>query len=171
MNAEIMALCQNTVDARSPSNWEEVGDLPDLDVIFIRELNLAACIGAYAEERTTPQVLTFNLEISTPANLACQTDQLADTIDYAEVVAAIRDLLDRSQIHLLEALAESVAELLFDRFGAHSVEISVAKEEIVPGARFVGVRIRRTARPATSNGKGAAVFSRRRCAPISIASC
>ncbi len=119
---------------------------PSPDVIFIRQLRLNAHIGAYAEERKTAQTLEFDLEIGRFGLRACTSDRLSDTIDYAEVVGAIDSLLATSRVHLLEALAESVAELLFDRFGAHSVAVDVAKTDIVPGARLVGVSIRRARR-------------------------
>lgn len=118
------------------------------DVIFIRELKLDAHIGAYADERLVAQTLEFDLEIGLLGNPACTSDRLADTIDYAEVVAAIRILLNERKVHLLESLAESIADLLLQEFNAHWVSISIAKLGIVPGAQAVGVRIKRARRTA-----------------------
>ena len=130
------------------------GLLAPSDVIFVRELSLETHIGAYEEERQCAQTLEFNLEIGTENSRACVTDRLTDTIDYAEVVDAMRTLLAISRFHLLEALVERVAELVLEQFGAMWVSVSVAKKGIVPGARFVGVTIRR-GRQTASRGSGA----------------
>lgn len=119
------------------------------DVIFVRELKLETHIGAYEEERQRAQTLEFDLEIGTARSRACVSDHLTDTIDYAEVVDAMRTLLAASRFHLLEALAERVAELVLEQFGAMWVCVSVAKTGIVPGAKFVGVTIRRARQPAS----------------------
>ena len=116
------------------------------DVIFIRQLRLDAHIGAYAEERQVAQTLEFDLEIGLLGNPACTSDRLADTIDYAEVVAAVRILLAERKVHLLESLAEAIADLLLQEFNAHWVSISIAKLGIVPGTQAVGVRIKRARR-------------------------
>ena len=77
------------------------GECSEDNVIFIRRLHLPTHIGAYAEERAKPQMLEFDLEIGIATNPAGVSDRLADTIDYAEVVAAMRELLEHGQFHLL----------------------------------------------------------------------
>ncbi len=64
-----------------------------MDVIFIRDLRLDTRIGAYEFERRQPQTLQFEIEIGRPSIAACETDRLADTIDYAAVVKAIQGVL------------------------------------------------------------------------------
>lgn len=116
------------------------------DTIFIRELKLETHIGAYEDERQRPQTLEFNLEIGVARNRACLTDRLGDTIDYAQVVTEIRTLLALHRFHLLEALAESVAQQVLREFGAQWIALSIAKQGIVPGATFVGVSLIRDRR-------------------------
>jgi dihydroneopterin aldolase len=114
-----------------------------MDVIFIRDLRLDTRIGAYEFERRQPQALQFEIEIGRPSIAACETDQLADTIDYAAVVKAIQGVLAEHSFHLLEPLAEKLADLLLSRFEATWIRLEVTKAGIVPGARYVGVRIER----------------------------
>jgi 7,8-dihydroneopterin aldolase/epimerase/oxygenase len=115
-----------------------------MDVIFIRDLRLETRIGAFEFERRQPQTLQFDIELGRPAIQACATDRLADTIDYAAVVKAIQGVLADHAFHLLEPLAERIADLLLSRFGATWVRLEVTKAGIVPSARFVGVRIERS---------------------------
>jgi len=47
------------------------------------------------------------------------------------------------RFHLLEPLAEKLAEVLLSSFAAAWIRLEVTKAGIVPGARYVGVRIER----------------------------
>ena len=89
-------------------------------------------------------VAQFDLEIGRHAIRACQTDRLEDTVDYAAVVRLIQDVLAAHRFHLLEPLAESLADHILKRFDANWIRLEVMKAGIVPGARFVGVRIERS---------------------------
>lgn len=118
-----------------------------MDIIFIRDLRLETRIGAYEFERRKPQSLQFDIEIGRDRIGACDNDQLADTIDYAEVVKTVQAILAEHDFHLLEPLAERIAQMLLQRFGAKRVRLEVTKTGAVPSARYVGVRIERTVSP------------------------
>lgn len=115
-----------------------------MDTIYIRDLRLETRIGAYEFERRKPQTLQFDVEIGRARIAACDTDRLTDTIDYAEVVKAIQSVLSDHEFHLLEPLAERLSHMLIERFAAERVRLDVSKAGVVPGARFVGVRLERT---------------------------
>lgn len=114
-----------------------------LDVIFIRDIRLETLIGAYEFERRQPRTLEVNLEIGRRRIVACATDQLADTIDYADVVEVVREAFASHRFHLLEPLAERIVGSLLERFDAQWARIELSKSGVVPGARNVGVRIER----------------------------
>ena len=114
-----------------------------MDVIFIRDLHLETVIGAYEFERRRPQMLQFELEIGRDRFRACDTDALADTVDYAAVVHAIQEVLVDHAYHLLEPLAEKLASMILERFDAQWIKLEVTKAGVVPAARYVGVRIER----------------------------
>ena len=59
------------------------------------------------------------------------------------MVERLRTELARQHFNLLERLAEYVAGLLLDDFGALWVRVSIAKLGIMPGVRRVGVTIER----------------------------
>lgn len=114
-----------------------------MDVIFIRDLRLETCIGAYEFERRQPQTVQFDIEIGRPSIGACASDKLADTIDYAAVVKSIQGVLAEHSFHLLEPLAEKLAAHILSSFDATWIRLEVMKTGVVPGARHVGVRIER----------------------------
>ncbi len=119
---------------------------PPLDVIFVRNIRLETLIGAYEFERRQPRTLEVNLEIGRASILACSTDALADTIDYAAVVDVVRDVFSSHSYHLLEPLAELIVGSILEKFGAQWARIEISKSGVVAGARDVGVRIERSRR-------------------------
>lgn len=114
-----------------------------MDIIFIEDLRLSTLIGIYAREKSVPQVLEMSLQIGTSTRNAGSSDEIGDTIDYAQVVDRLRRELTQRHFLLLEKLAEYVASLLLDDFGAVWVRVSVAKIGVMRDVRRVGVVIER----------------------------
>jgi dihydroneopterin aldolase len=115
-----------------------------LDIIFVRDIRLETLIGAYEFERRQPRTLQVNIDIGRRALLACKSDQLADTIDYSDVVGAVREVFASHAFHLLEPLAEMIADTMLTRFDATWTSVEISKTGIVANAREVGVRIERS---------------------------
>ena len=65
------------------------------------------------------------------------------TIDYAKVVERIEQSVRANRFLLIEALAEHIAQLVMNEFGAPWVKVSAAKVGILPNAKFVGVTLER----------------------------
>lgn len=120
-----------------------------MDFIFIEELRVQAWVGVYPREKAAPQTVELNLTFGVP-DAAAEHDDLADTIDYAEVVARIRRELSERHFNLIETLGEFVVHLLFDEFGAPWVKIRIAKIGVMKDVRRVGVFIQR----GRDGGKG-----------------
>lgn len=116
-----------------------------MDIIFIESFRVETLIGIYPRERLVPQPVVFDLQIGHSTATAGASDDIHDTIDYAEVVARLRAVLAEKHFQLLEKLAEYVATLLLEDFGAQWVRVSVAKLGMMPGVARVGVVIERSA--------------------------
>jgi 7,8-dihydroneopterin aldolase/epimerase/oxygenase len=115
-----------------------------MDIIFIRDIRLDTLIGAYEHERRRPRTLQVDIEIGRDAIGACESDELADTIDYAAVVEVIRETFSSHSFHLLEPLAELIVNQVLEKFDAQWARIEVSKTGVVPDAGEVGVRIERS---------------------------
>jgi dihydroneopterin aldolase len=113
-----------------------------LDFIFIEEMRVDAHVGIYPRERVAAQTLELNLTFGVPDD-AAQGDDINKTIDYAVVIARIREDLAQNQFNLLETLGEHIMSLMFDEFGAPWVKISLAKIGVAKGVKRVGVQIER----------------------------
>jgi dihydroneopterin aldolase len=116
-------------------------------VVFVRGLSVETVIGVGEQERAAPREVVVDLEMETDLDAAAKSDDLAHAIDYAAAADLVRAHGKASRFRLLEALAGSIASLVLERFPALSaVAVRVEKAWAVPGARAVGVTLRRTRR-------------------------
>ena len=58
---------------------------------------------------------------------AGETDALADTVDYAEVVSRIVEIGTQQSFQLIEALAEKIASVILAQFAVDAVHLTVKK--------------------------------------------
>ena len=112
-----------------------------MDIIFIEEMRAETWIGIYPREKAVPQTIEISLRIGASTASAGASDDIRDTIDYAVVAERLRAELGARHFNLLEKLAEYVATLLLEDFGAQWVRVSVAKLGMMRGVRRVGVVI------------------------------
>ena len=114
-----------------------------MDAIVIRDLRIEVLIGIHRREQHMPQTVSIDLDIGLPGGEVFASDRVADTIDYEQVALRIKALASSGHFRLVETLAERIARLLIDDFGAPWVKVSAAKIAILPNAKLVGVSIER----------------------------
>jgi len=117
-----------------------------MDTIFISELKLDALIGIYAWEHEVPQTLQLDLELAIDASRCAHSGRIADTVDYAKVVARIGDTVAGRHFALIEKLAEEIAAVILREFDTPWVRISIAKLAPLRGVKKLGVVIERGTR-------------------------
>ena len=131
---------------------------PPLDAqpvrIHIRGLGARAIIGVRPGERRKRQDVVLDLSFDTRSR-AGRSDRIADAVDYKRVKDAVLAHVERSRWHLLEALAESVADLVLREPGVTAVQVTVDKPGALRFARSVAVEVRRS-RAAFAAGEDAA---------------
>jgi dihydroneopterin aldolase len=111
-------------------------------IVGIRELGVH---GVLPEEQTRPQPFEVDLELNVDLAPAGKSDDLDDTVDYAAVCEAVSRVVSSEQFHLLERLAERIAEVCTSDPRVQGVVVEVRK--VQPPVRamlqHVGVRIER----------------------------
>jgi len=120
-----------------------------MDVIFIEGLQAQTVIGIHQNELHRPQPVRVDIAAGVPRSLACRTDRIGDTIDYSQLRSALLELLASHKLQMLEALAEEMARLTLEDFGAHWVRVVLVKPAKFEDVAAVGIAIerRREARP------------------------
>lgn len=118
-----------------------------MDIIFLREVRVETVIGVYEWEHRAPQTIELDLDIGIPSETPCHSDDINDTIHYGVVVERLREILADQHYLLVEALAEHIAKVIREEFGAPWVKVAVTKLGILPGVKKVGVLIERGHRP------------------------
>ncbi len=116
------------------------------DLILINDLVTRCIIGVSAEERREKQDVVINLIIETDFQKPAQTDLFADALDYRSLKKKILHFVEKSNYHLLEALAEAVSALCLKEPKVSRVKVKVEKPSALRFARSVGVEIIRTRR-------------------------
>jgi dihydroneopterin aldolase len=114
-----------------------------MDKIFIHALKAEAIIGIYDWERQVRQTVLIDLELAADVRKAALTDSIDDTLNYKRVAKRILALVESSQFHLVETLAEHVAMLVLDEFGISWVRVILSKPGAVRSSRDVGVSVER----------------------------
>ncbi len=114
-----------------------------MDRIIIRDLLLRCIIGINPDERREKQDIVISIELAVDLSKAAMSDNLADAIDYRSIKKEIIALVERSDFHLLEALAEHIACLCLSHGGVAMAKVTVDKPGALRFARSVGVEITR----------------------------
>jgi 7,8-dihydroneopterin aldolase/epimerase/oxygenase len=118
-----------------------------MDTIFISELKLDASIGIYAWEHQVAQTIQLDVELAVDASRCARSGRIADTVDYAKVVARIGDTLAGRHFTLIEKLAEELAAMILEEFDTPWVRLSIAKLAPLRGVKRLGLTIERGVRP------------------------
>lgn len=95
----------------------------------LRGLELQGRHGVEEEERANPQPFLFDLWLDVPD--AALSDRIEDAVDYREVADCVRQVSEKRQFHLLEALAAAVADAVVDRFPVTGARVRVRKPRVV----------------------------------------
>lgn len=114
-----------------------------VDIIYISELRIETVIGIFDWERRIKQTVVLDLELAADCASAAASDSVDDTIDYKAVCKRLIELVEQSDCHLVETLAERCATLVRDEFGVRWVRLRLGKPGALRGARDVGVIIER----------------------------
>jgi FolB domain-containing protein len=114
-----------------------------MDRIIISDLAARCIIGVNDEERREKQDVLINIVLSTDVRKAAQSDRFEDALDYRALKKRILRLVEASQYHLLEALAEAVAQVCLSDSAVREARVRVDKPGALRFARSVAVEVER----------------------------
>ncbi|MDA8049918.1 MAG: dihydroneopterin aldolase [Rhodospirillales bacterium] len=114
--------------------------------LLIRDLVLGCDIGAYAHEYGRRQRVRINLSLALSAGGRAAVDGLAGAACYESIVRAIRGLIERDHVNLVETLAERIAVIALADRRIRSALVRVEKLDVFEDVASVGVEIERMSR-------------------------
>ena len=120
-----------------------------MDKIILKGIRFHGYHGVTEAERQLGQKDEIDLELMTELSAAGKTDDLAHTINYAEVVQLVIEIGTQQSFQLFEALAETIAAAILARFQIEEVRVAVKKlsPPIEPTLTYAGVEIYRRRQP------------------------
>jgi dihydroneopterin aldolase len=110
--------------------------------VLVRDLVLSARIGVYQHEKLGTQRVRINLDLICTENPAIN-DDLNNVVNYAELVAQIRAIVDAGHINLVETLADRVAQACLEDRRVQTAKVRIEKLDVFQEAESVGVEIER----------------------------
>jgi dihydroneopterin aldolase len=118
------------------------------DRVLMRGLLFYGYHGVLPEENRLGQRFIVDIDMGVDTREAGRTDDLAHTINYVAVHAAVREIVEGPPCKLIETVAERIATLILRDYAAESVRVRVRKPDVPIAAAldFVGVEVVRSRR-------------------------
>lgn len=114
-----------------------------MEKINITGLAVDTLIGVYEWERQRKTRLLLDIQIDADLSKAMSSDNVNDTIDYANVATTVQTLAKESAFELLEALGGYIIAELLEKFSIERVTLTIHKPGILPDASNVSVSMTR----------------------------
>jgi dihydroneopterin aldolase len=119
-----------------------------MDKVYIKGLSIQTTIGFFEWEKQIKQTLVIDLTMAWDTASAAVNDELAKTLDYADISVAIERFANENPVDLLETLAERMAKFLMDTYHIPWLKLGIGKPGAVHNAQTVGVEIERGTTPS-----------------------
>ncbi len=83
--------------------------------------------GVFTEEKAMGQKFIIDVELSLDLRKAGATDEIANTPNYADIYAIVKNITTRKTFNLIEALAEAIAQEVLTTYRLDRVLVRVRK--------------------------------------------
>lgn len=114
------------------------------DQIFVEGVKIDTIIGVLPHERTTRQPIELDLHLTLAQNNAARSDELMDTLDYAELTKSLTAYVESTSFQLIERLAQDIIDWLWRYQLITHVALELRKPQALQTAKTVGIRLARS---------------------------
>ncbi|MFW0078914.1 MAG: dihydroneopterin aldolase [Coxiella endosymbiont of Haemaphysalis qinghaiensis] len=122
-----------------------------MDKLFIRNLKISAQVGILPHEKASSQVIALDVILGIDSKLACISDDLNHTVDYATVRSSLIEFFSNRRFNLVETLTNRCADFLFSQFAVHWLQLSVTKLSVFDDSDGAGITIERIRKTSTAD--------------------
>ena len=104
--------------------------------ITVQDLGFETILGALSFEREAPQPVTLSFSLWLDFEPIAASDDLNDTVNYADLSNELVKFIQDSKFQLVETLVLRTAEKIFEKSPKVSaVWVRIQKTEAIPGAK------------------------------------
>jgi dihydroneopterin aldolase len=98
-----------------------------MDKIRLRRMVFDACHGVEPHEKNVPTKIEVDLEVETDLGEAGRTDDLNESVDYAQLYDEVAHVVTGPSRNLLESLAEEIAVRVLEIEGCSAATVTLRK--------------------------------------------
>ncbi|WP_019123091.1 dihydroneopterin aldolase [Brevibacillus massiliensis] len=98
-----------------------------MDKIYFNGMSFYGYHGVFSAEAELGQRFFVDLELSLDLSRAGESDQLEDTVNYADIFSQVQKIVEGERYHLVEALTNQIAVRLLRLFPFAEVKVKVTK--------------------------------------------
>ena len=107
--------------------------------VFIKNLILNVFIGIHNFEKKKKQRVRFNIEVITNPYIKPSNKDLSTIVNYEDLINKIKLLVKKQHHELIEDLAESMFEIIFQNRLVKKINIKIEKLDIIKNSESVGI--------------------------------
>lgn len=104
-----------------------------MDKIILPEISVMGHHGLTQVEQLIKQPFLISVSLDIDLQAAAKSDDIADTLNYADLYESIRNEVSNSRFHLIEALAGKIADIALSDERVQAVNVSVEKVQARAG--------------------------------------
>jgi 7,8-dihydroneopterin aldolase/epimerase/oxygenase len=111
------------------------------DQLAVRGIEVHAHHGVFDFERRDGQTFLIDLLLGLDTRTAAASDELASTVDYGALVAAVVAAVEKDPVDLIETLAQRIADVCLAQAQVETVEVTVHKPHAPIAVTFTDVAL------------------------------
>ena len=111
--------------------------------VFVRDLEIEALLGIYPEEKTKPQRIVVNIDLSVQEGDHPTSDDIKNVVSYEIVVKKVERIIAEGHVNLIETLAELIAIACLKDARVMAARVRIEKPDVIKNAKSVGIEIER----------------------------
>ncbi len=100
-----------------------------MDKLSIKGARFLAHIGESAQERSAKQEILVDVDMFLDTRQAATSEELADTVDYANVHKDIQNIIEGKAYKLLETLAQDLAKIILQTVRVQTTTVRIKKPQ------------------------------------------
>ncbi|MGO0058703.1 dihydroneopterin aldolase [Brevibacillus fluminis] len=98
-----------------------------MDKIYFEKMSFYGYHGVFEAEAQLGQRFYVDLEVSLDLSKAGRSDDLNDTVNYADIFNLVAHIVEKERYKLVEALTSTIADRLLEQFPFEEVKVKVTK--------------------------------------------